>query len=616
MNDRSIARSAPRPLETRRAGALSALVLLALFLAAAARADALKDGKTALAAGKVDEAIAQFRTAVEGSPNDVQPQLQLGIALERKRNWQAALETFKRASELDPRLAEPWRGQGSCLLRLDRPAESEVAFRKATDFDRKFPDAVLGLGEALVRQKKIDEAVSVLQGGLKFGSKTLALFYEGLGRAEAARDSLSHAEVYLLKAREAAPKVGRIQRSLGDLYMQRKIPSLAIASYKAALELDAHDPDTRVALGDAYYKGQLYNDAREQYEAVAAADSQNADAFYKLGNLYYLASQSDPQRVFSAIATLEHLAQIAPNDLRGKALLAQCYYRRGGVQGKADAKKLLDEILAAGQMPPEAWRTLGIMQYEGGQYREALGSFARAPKLEAIDQFRIGDIYRTLSSHSADSTAKAAFLDSADSVYAALGAADSTTDDARRALLERGKVRYQRKDYAGAIPMFQRMIALDPKNGEAYYYLGLSLRAREDNPAALEALREAARLDPNVGARLFWLGAAFVKVDSTAQAKQAFERSVELDSTSVVSAVALQQLGYFALLAKDYPEAIRRLERSVAIDPKQVQSWVWLAQAYQNSGNRARAIEYYRKALQLNPKEPNSLKALKALGAP
>jgi predicted TPR repeat methyltransferase len=45
-----------------------------------------------------------------------------------------------------------------------------------------------------------------------------------------------------------------------------------------------------------------------------------------------------------------------------------------------------------------------------------------------------------------------------------------------------------------------------------------------------------------------------------------------------------------------------------------VQSLIWLAQAYQNSGNRAKAAENYHKVLEIQPGEPNSTKGLKTLG--
>lgn len=584
------------------------------LLSAAVSADALKDGKDALASGRVDDAVAAYRNAVQAAPNDVEAHLGLGLALERKRSWQAALVEFQKASELDPRRADPCRGQGSMLLRLNRPVEAEAAFRKATEIDRKFPEAQLGLGEALVRQKKYADAIAVLEQGIKFGTKTAPLFYEGLGKAEAARDSLRAAEVWLLRAREAAPNNAAIYRSLGDLYMQRKIPSLAITNYQQAKTLDPSDLDTRMALGDAYYRGSLYNDALSEYKDVVEADPDYADGYLKLGNLYYLASFADPPRIFQSIETLEKLLKLEPDNLEGKALLAQAYFRQGSAENRQKAAALLDEIEKTGKFPPEAWRVRGIMQYEGKEYEKAIASFTKATKLEPIDQFRVADAYRRLASEAPDSLRKAAFYQSADSVYGKLIAADSTTADAKKAGFERGRIQFLRKDYPAALAAFDRTIALDPSNAEAYYYKGLSQRQLGDDAGGVASIKKALELRPKQADWWIQLGAGYDKLKLEDEKKAAFQQAADLDSTTW-GAIGLQQLGYSAMLAKDWPKAVELLEESVRRDPKQLQSWIWLGQSHQNAGNKPRAIDCYRKALEIKPGEPNSLKGLKMLGA-
>jgi len=115
---------------------------------------------------------------------------------------------------------------------------------------------------------------------------------------------------------------------------------------------------------------------------------------------------------------------------------------------------------------------------------------------------------------------------------------------------------------------------------------------------------------------VFWLGILYAQVDSVAQATTTLTRAVELDSagTNKNTGVALRQLGFYRLLAKDYPDAIRKLERAVQIYDKDVQAWVWLGQGYQNSGNREKACEAYRRALAIDPQQADALKAKKSLG--
>ena len=612
------------PARTRRRAPLfGAVVFLGLAcLAPALRADALKDGKDALAQGRIDDAVGAYRNAVQAMPNDPQAHLGLGLALERKRSWQAALAEFQKASELDPRLAEPLRGQGAMQMRLGNATAAEAAFRKAVEIDRKFPEAQLGLGDALTELGRYDDAVAVLQQGVRFGPKTEMFFFTGLGRANEARpESLKAAEVWLLKARQSAEGQnspnsvkGPIYRALGDLYMKRKIPSLAIQNYQQAKAIDPEDLDTRMALGNAYYQGQLYNDALAEYKAVVDADPDYEEGYVKLGNLYYLASFSDPQRVFQSIEVLEKLAAKYPNNLEGKAILAKAYFRKGGAEGRQKAAQLLDELEKSGKFPPEAWSIRGIIQYESKDYGNAIASFQKAPRLDPIDNFRLGDAYRKLAGANADTLQKAALYDSADAVYRRIVAADSTTADAKRAQMERAQLLYQRKAYDRSVAAYQRLIALDPNAAEAYYFMGLSQRGMGDDANGLISLKKAVELDPNRAAWWLQLGAANLKLQNKDDAGAAFQKASDLDSTQV-GAVADQQLGYAALVKKDYPNAIQLLRRSVKRDPTQVMSWVWLGQALQNSGDRAGAIEAYKKALELKPGQPDAEKGLKSLGA-
>jgi len=88
---------------------------------------------------------------------------------------------------------------------------------------------------------------------------------------------------------------------------------------------------------------------------------------------------------------------------------------------------------------------------------------------------------------------------------------------------------------------------------------------------------------------------------------------VALDDTSKLAGKARRQLGYYLLLDKEWASAITQLERAVALDNQDVQALVWLGQGYQNSGNREKAIEAYRRALGLDPNQPEAAKGMKAL---
>jgi tetratricopeptide (TPR) repeat protein len=202
----------------------------------------------------------------------------------------------------------------------------------------------------------------------------------------------------------------------------------------------------------------------------------------------------------------------------------------------------------------------------------------------------------------------------ADSTYLALVEKDSTSADAKFGLQELGKARYRVKNYPEAISILSRRIALDPNSHEAYYFRGLSYKEMKQFPEAIADFGQAINLQPTKGDYHFWKAVTLSQSGSVDQAMESFRAMVAVDTSSKNASVAYQQLGYRPLIKKEWNTAIDYLEKSVAIDPKNVQSLVWLAQAYQNAGNREKAVSYYRKALEVQPGEPNATKGLKTLG--
>ena len=68
---------------------------------------ATNSGKRLLAAGDIDGAIAQFRSAIDSQPNYAAAHYQLGLALRQSGHADEAKKEFQRAVELDSHLTPP-----------------------------------------------------------------------------------------------------------------------------------------------------------------------------------------------------------------------------------------------------------------------------------------------------------------------------------------------------------------------------------------------------------------------------------------------------------------------------------------------------------------------------
>lgn len=584
-----------------RVGLVAAL--FALALPAAAGADDLRDGRTALAAGQLDAAAAAFEKAA--AQGFAEGRAGVGQVLLRRRQYDRALEAFEAAEKMDANLAMAHYGQGEALRQLGRCADAIPFLKRATELDRKFPEAQLALGECHIELNQHDPAVAALNEGLKWGPKWRPRFLVALGNAELARDSLRDAGIFFTTARQEAPSDPQPRRALGNFYLKRGIPSLAIPEYQAAAAMDTADVELRFGLAQALYFDQRYNDALEEYRWVVQRDPDFAPGQLALGNLYYLSGPNDPRRYEDALPNLERYTTMRPADARGWSLLGRNRYflslrkKEEGLRDQAIAA--LEKAVELGDKSKEMHTVLGRAYVDKREWQKALDAYGRGEP-NTTDMLKIGQIFAFLNQPA-----------SAESVYTSMVDRDSTSSEAKFALIELGKLRFRQKDYPGAVSVLERRIALDPNTDEAFYYTGLSYKEMKQIPEAIVALRHAADLGPNKADRHFWLGLVLAQADSIPEAIGALVRSVEIDSTSRNAAIAYQQLGYRALLAKDWSDAAWYLDRSGTVYDKDFQTWVWLGQAYQNMGNRERAVGSYRKALQLKPDQADAAKGLKSL---
>ena len=78
--------------------------------------------------GKIDEAIAEFRTAVQLEPESAKSHRNLADALASARQYDEAIDQFRRAARLDPTGAAHY-DLGSLFLELDRTEEAIAEFR-------------------------------------------------------------------------------------------------------------------------------------------------------------------------------------------------------------------------------------------------------------------------------------------------------------------------------------------------------------------------------------------------------------------------------------------------------------------------------------------------------
>jgi cytochrome c-type biogenesis protein CcmH/NrfG len=171
----------------------------------------LQAANDALAAGRIEEAVAAYQAVIGKAPNLAEAQHNLGLALRKKGDAAGAEAAFRMAAELKPAFAEPHGALSVLLASAGKPADALAEAEKAVALA---PDNAQYLYNLAVLQKDQNrsaeaketflklEAVDPTNVELQFHLATVLL---GMNQVP---DAIARLEKYLAAAPPDAPNVG------------------------------------------------------------------------------------------------------------------------------------------------------------------------------------------------------------------------------------------------------------------------------------------------------------------------------------------------------------------------------------------------------------------------
>ena len=158
--------------------------------------------------------------------------------------------------------------------------------------------------------------------------------------------------------------------------------------------------------------------------------------------------------------------------------------------------------------------------------------------------------------------------------------------DAAVAALNAGNMR-------AAIPLFQRVLALDPKYKQAWNDLGVAYLRDGSYDEATAAFQKQLDVDPFDEHANDYLGLAFQQQQKYPEAIAAFRKQVANNPLDLVAHAAL---GSIYLDQHLYPDAVPELEKAAILSPDNAQLQVSLGRAYINSGDKEKGLAAFEKA--------------------
>jgi tetratricopeptide (TPR) repeat protein len=316
---------------------LPAVVLLHFLLSqqiAASPPEAAKlveSGADAESRGDLEQAIADFRKAVELTPSSAIALMKLGDAYMKKHDYGAAIPPLKRAAELSPDSLPVQQLLGYALLSQGYAAEAiphlEIAHESGA------------LGIAQIQADRPEEAVINLKNALAKNPDDPDLIYY-LAKAAAALSSELN-EKLLAKF----PQTARGHQALGQGYYSAKMFSEAEKEYQKAIALRPDVPGLHLELGEIYAATSQWTQAEDQFRAEAKEQPGSAEAAYRLGDVFL--QEGKMKEAAEELSRSDSLRPDMPETLYalGRAL---------AVSDPSAAERALDRVIAVEKQSPLA----------------------------------------------------------------------------------------------------------------------------------------------------------------------------------------------------------------------------------------------------------------------
>jgi tetratricopeptide (TPR) repeat protein len=290
-----------------------------------------------------------WRTTIARNPGAWMAYSNLGSFLTARGNTNEAIADFRKALELWPAQSKDHNNLGKALIQQGRVAEAMTEFQTASKISPNDPDAESNLGAALLQQGKSEEAISHLRQAVeKYPRHAQARI--NLGNALLQTGNADGAIAEYEKSLELPFDHAESEYSIASALRQKGDLESAIIHYRKAVELRPDYANAHNNLGNALRQQGQIKDAVREYEAALKSDPGFVLAQNNLA--WLLATAADPAlRNGTKAVELAEKAVIATggNDPVMLHTLAAAYAEDGQFgKAVAAAKDALDIAEASG----------------------------------------------------------------------------------------------------------------------------------------------------------------------------------------------------------------------------------------------------------------------------
>ncbi len=497
-----------------------------------------------------------------------------GLVAEDNADQEGMIENYRRAVELDPTNAELSVKVAYELARRNEVSAGIQVLKDSIKASPKDPLPYIYLSQLYANNlKKPDLA-------LKYAEQALALAPENfkahlaLFELQRATGQAKKAEAVLEGAVKSASTNTQYWIDLGT-YLQKihlkedgtctpEEQARMNSVYEKLAKLGADDPTVLAKVGDYYVLSKQVREAIPHYQAVlrlrpGGTDSLAADVREKLARSLLFTQQRD-----EALAIFEQISRDFPQRFETYEILGELYEQKGDLD---KALEYYRHSLTLDASEPRNHLRLADLLRQAKRHDQAVEMLQKARQKFPDLPFITYGLALSLSQAERHEEALTAFAD-------AQTDAENRNEEMLNAgfYFTYGAAAEQAGQFEKAAELLKQSIALDPTSSQAYNYLGYMWVDRGERlDEAGDLIKKAVEIDPENGAFLDSLGWYYFKKGDAERALKELLRAQE---------------NIFREEKKDDPTVLDHI-----------------ADAYAKLGKTAEALNYWQKALALQPED-------------
>jgi len=257
-------------------------------------AEHVKRGTTYVDDGRYQEAIVEFRSALQADPRLGEVRQKLGDAYLHVKDPKNALREYVRAADLLPKNADAQRMAARMLILARLFEDARVRADRAIELDPKNVEAQVLRGNALAGLKDFDAAISDFEDAIAL-DPAKDIGYRNIATIQFAQGKTAEAEETFKKAVAAAPKSLEAHLALANFYWATSRPTDAESTLQTALRIDSNSIAANRALGLFYMASGRVAEAEPYFSTIARLNHTDQAAL-ALADYYTVARRHDDAR--------------------------------------------------------------------------------------------------------------------------------------------------------------------------------------------------------------------------------------------------------------------------------------------------------------------------------